>query len=280
VPANDAFGNAKLIAMPFSTATSNERATTQTGEPEEGACASTRGTLWYRVRLAHAATLLADTFGSGLDTVLAVFSGGPAIGSLRYVGCDDQTSIHNGAVPQSSVAWRAEPNTTYWIQLGGFGNAWGTFNLRVRTVSPPANDDRGSARRIPSVDGGPFAASVSTRNATWQSPESVRPSCTALPRSKATDPLQSVWYRYTAESADGLEFDATGDRGVYPVVAVYTGKSFGTRHLTACGHVGGDFASTKVTFTPTNGVTYWIQVAGERGGSGPISVSLDFAPGP
>ncbi len=55
-----------------------------------------------------------DTFGSGFDTVLAVYTG-PSLGSLTRVVCDDDT----GGV-QSKVQFPAVPGTTYWIQVGGY----------------------------------------------------------------------------------------------------------------------------------------------------------------
>ena len=279
VPPNDAFGSAKAITVPFSKTVSNVRATTQPGEPEHGWCQGTRGTLWYRVRVPHTATLRADTFGSAPDTVLAVYSGGPSISSLHVVACNDQTSFGGSGVSQSSVAWRAKANKTYWVQLGGYLNSWGSMSLHVRKVSSPSNDDRGAATHIPSLDGGAFTQSASSRNATWQPGETVVSRCTNQAREHATDPLQSIWYRYTAESTDPLEFIAEADNGVWPVVLVYTGGSFATQDVIACRAVGGDAHTTDVTFSPLNGETLWIQVAGEYG-SGPIRVSLNYAPEP
>lgn len=276
-PANDAFSHAKALSLPFGATVSNARTTTQSGEPERKPCDTTRGTLWYRVRLPHAATVRADTLGSAVETLVAVFNGGPSIGKLKTVGCDYTTATveqTNG----SSVTWHAAAGKTYWIQVGGFLNEWGTIKLHVRTVSPPANDDRASATHIPSVDGGAFMQSTSTRNATWQPTETVDPTCTYLSPGEHTNAhLQSVWYRYTTESSDPLECHVTAKAGVDPIVSVYTGGSFGAQQLVTCSHRSHEVGPVLLSWSPENSTTYWIQVAGESGTSGKINVSLDYA---
>jgi hypothetical protein len=277
-PANDAFGSATSISAPYHASVSNIKATSQTNEPAAGNCIGLTSTRWYRIRLPHAATLRADTFGSDIDTVLAVYTGGPSIGSLHPVACNDDTSLGDVFVFQSSVAWLAKANKTYWIQVGAYGET-GVISFSVKKVTSPANDSRGSATVIPDASSGVVTRTGSLRNATWQSGESVDSACPYYNNPHHNVYLQTLWYRFTTESADPLEIDATADAGVEPIVSVYSGASFGTQTLIDCAAAGGA-GSLTMTFTPQNATTYWIQVAGEAGNSGPYELSLQFAPDP
>jgi hypothetical protein len=269
-PANDAFSRATSVSLPYHATISNIQSTTESGEPKVGPCSNMRATRWYKVRLANTTTVRAETIGSLPDTVIAVFSGGPSIGALNYIGCDDDTSLSGANAIQSRVTWVAKAHRTYWIQVGGYDNETGDLDLAIKKVTRPANDDRSAAKVIPNVTTTPYINNLNTRNATWQKGETVDDACTQYPGHGDNLYLQSTWYRYTAPNTDMLHVAVTADQGVDPVVVIYTGGSFGTQAQVTC-------TITTVDFTPANGTTYYFQVVGEDGRTGPIQFTLERA---
>jgi hypothetical protein len=79
-------------------------------------------------------TLLATTEGSNFDTVLAVYRGASLPG-LTPLACNDD----NGASLTSSVAVSVTGGQTYYVQLGGFRNASGSYRLAVSLAGPAAH---------------------------------------------------------------------------------------------------------------------------------------------
>jgi hypothetical protein len=270
-PSNDLLSGAiRIKSLPFQTTASTVRATSQPGETRIGPCFWTRATVWYLVRPTSTVTLRADTFGTGFDTLIGIFTGAArALISRPLVGCDDDTAHGGVGVTQSSVTWRAVAGETYWIQVGGYENENGTFHLAVQQVTPPANNDRQRATVIPNVEVSPFNIDVSTRNATPQQGETIQAGC------GSADELlypQSVWFRYTAPNAHGVSFHVTTPPGVNPVLSIYTGTTFANQQAVACGGSG------TVALSPQTGTTYYVQIAGLKGRSG--SFHLSVAPEP
>ncbi|HEV2890067.1 MAG TPA: fibronectin type III domain-containing protein [Frankiaceae bacterium] len=124
-PGNDHFGAGYTIpgTLPFTTSQSTAGATLQSGEPQP--CAPVGGTVWFWWTANSTRTVVADTYGSGYDTVLAVYTGSN-LTALTQVGCNDDTSTL-----QSEVSFTATAGTTYRIQLGGYNGATGTAWLHL-----------------------------------------------------------------------------------------------------------------------------------------------------
>lgn len=118
LPSNDDVAGATEIPGVPSTVTGDATgASTQLGEPLP-ACALDAETVWFRFTPAGPARLVADTFGSKYDTVLAVYAG-TGIGDLVPVACnDDATDLGSH---QSRVSFVGEMGTTYFLQVGAFG---------------------------------------------------------------------------------------------------------------------------------------------------------------
>jgi hypothetical protein len=259
--ANDQFGAAQAIGLPFHVALNNARATTQAAEPTSGPCLEMRATVWYRITPAEDMVIRADTFGSVIDTMIAVFTG-PSLAALTYRNCDDDSSSMHVSVFQSAISWRAKAGKSYWLQVGGYLNETGPIELDVRRVTPPLNDARSVAKQVTSL---PFSRSPSNRNATQQKGETVT-GC-------GDDPfVQSVWYRYTAPSLAPLHATVSGDDGTDSMIALFTGTGFDDDVELDCVN------NSTIDFTPTMGVTYYFMVAGGDGGSGPLQFSLAPAP--
>ncbi len=121
-PGNDDFANASPIAsLPFSDTVDLATATTQASEPSPS-CVGLQNTVWYAFTptTTESVTARIDQFGAGLGVYT-----GTSLTNLAQVGCTSSG--------QSSV-FRAQANTTYYFQVGGWccdGFGPVTFHLDV-----------------------------------------------------------------------------------------------------------------------------------------------------
>jgi hypothetical protein len=133
-PANDAFASATTIAepLPFSETIDTTDATTESNEPVP-LCGAPGATAWYVFTPSANVTIVADTLGSGFDTLLAVYVG-DTIDGLTEIRCNDNAA--GGS--QSRVVFTANAGVTYRFQVGGAGTATGSlhFNLAALPTSP------------------------------------------------------------------------------------------------------------------------------------------------
>jgi hypothetical protein len=113
-PANDNFNRAAAVALGSISQATTHAATMQPGEPDM--CGATK-TVWYRFTPATTRTIVANTVGSGFDTVINVYVGS-SLDSLQGVTCNDD----RGMDLTSKVKFRAHAGTTYYFQVGGY--AW------------------------------------------------------------------------------------------------------------------------------------------------------------
>jgi hypothetical protein len=118
--------------------------------------------------------------------------------------------------------------------------------LGVRPI--PANDGFANATTIGSL---PFDTTVDLRRASTEENE---------PLPCGTSMNASVWFTYTA-SRTGSVIMNTYDSGVQPVLGVYTGESLQMLKNVACNHTNAR-GSKQIAFAATQGVTYYVQVAG------------------
>ena len=126
-PANDDFASATTMTQWYSTSQSTAGATVEVSEPQP--CGSGLGaTVWFKYLSPGTGWVVADTFGSDFDTVLAVYTGA-ALDSLVNITCNDDAS---GS--QSEVVVSLTGGVTYWFQVGG--NSGATGNLEFRAEPP------------------------------------------------------------------------------------------------------------------------------------------------
>jgi hypothetical protein len=128
-PANDNFANAVTIGgLPFSNSgASTVGATTEANE--QFPCASISATVWYKFTAGTTQTIVADTFGSDYDTVLAAYEDiDGTLANLKQINCNDDF-----AGVQSQLLVVVTAGKTYYLQIGGFFGATGNpmFNARV-----------------------------------------------------------------------------------------------------------------------------------------------------
>ena len=246
-PGNDLFGSAVIVSgVPFAATLSNIDATT---EPLENVnpCSPIGATVWYRFTPSASGVYQADTFGSALDTVLAVYTGS-ALDSLTNVGCNDDS----GGL-QSKVAFTATGGTMYHIQAGGFSGETGSLQVNI-SVPPPANDAFAAARQVSTL---PYADSVTTGGATTEGGEPL--SC-----GPAT---KTVWYRF-APGVSAVYRVTTAGSSFTPAIAAYAGSSLAGLSLLSCGTTG------SAEFAGAAGLQYRVQAGGVGGGSGSLAFAL------
>lgn len=137
--AHDDFDNAIAIgSLPFTHATSTSGATAAGDDPTT---CTNNGSVWYRFTSASNFLIEANTFGSGYDTVLSVYTG--SRGALTQVpgACNDDF----GGL-QSRVVFEVTAGTTYHFLVGfccGFGRDGGgnlVFTAREFIPPPPVSN--------------------------------------------------------------------------------------------------------------------------------------------
>lgn len=169
---SDDFADAGVLGLPdqvFGNTTGN---TLEAGEQQP--CGSIGATAWFRLETEPGSPVTVSTYGSGFDTVLAVYQGtSPA--DLAVVGCNDDV----GGGGYSAVTFHPGPGV-YWVQAGGFAGKTGYLELSTRRS--PANDTVGGA--LDASNG--FDGIVDTTDAGRDSDE---------PDDCAGYMYGSVWYR-------------------------------------------------------------------------------------
>jgi hypothetical protein len=136
-PVNDDFAKAALAVPAYSDRPNTFGATLQASEPSPTCAPSIAGSLWYRFTPAETMQVVADTFDSRMDTVLAVYTGHD-LATLREtpLACSDDSPVATGAggtqinSQVSRLTFTALAGTTYFFQLSiksGAGNL--AFNL-------------------------------------------------------------------------------------------------------------------------------------------------------
>lgn len=261
IPANDDRANATSITtLPYTDGpVVLKNATVQPGE-RAPSCSygSIYGTVWYRYTPASDTVVIADTFESNFNTVIAAWT--EVNSRLQEVACDyGYTPPSSG---QARIAFRATGGQTYYIQVDGSPvssrNSLPSLTFHLTSGAPPANDQFQDATMIGTL---PFSSSVTTDNATTQAGE-PHPFC-------SYDTLTStVWYKF-APASDALVVLDTAGSDFQPVVQAYVNTKFGLAPLAcAAGQPPGvplptpDITPAKIALQAQAGQTYYIQVSG------------------
>ena len=129
-PGNDDFANrATLSGTTFSTNVVNVNATPETSEPAHAGHPATKS-LWWKWTAPANGRATISTAGSGIDTVLAVYTGS-ALATLSVVAANDDAA---GTVT-SALTFSAVAGTTYQIAVDGFNGATGELVLAGALVA-------------------------------------------------------------------------------------------------------------------------------------------------
>lgn len=142
-PANDNFATA-AVHLGGPDFGHNMRATGEAGEPTAGASGAVHS-VWWRWTAGATGTAVVDTFGSGFDTLLSVYTGS-TLDSLNLVAANDDA---NGTA-HSRVSFEAVAGTTYYIAVDGSGDEYGPVVLNAPagvavSNNPPVVSDQSFA---------------------------------------------------------------------------------------------------------------------------------------
>ncbi len=274
IPLNDNWAAALELSGDTATSTgSNQYATKEPGEPSHAGNAGGHS-LWWRWTAPGDGPVTVDTSGSGIDTLLGLYTG-INVGSLTTVASNDDASA---TVTTSAVTFTAAAGTEYWIAVDGKNGATGLITLHV-TFAPtaaPANDDFANATAISGL-----SAQVVGNNI-MATKEPGEPVFTGggVPQAGG----KSVWWRWTAPT-DGWVSLTTGGSDFDTLLSVYTGTAVDALTWVAANDDPIDTFddSSDLGFSATAGTTYWISVDGSQDptgavSSGEICLSLSLAP--
>lgn len=258
-PPNDLFVNAEPLAGATGRVSgSNLRASGESGEPNHAGASLPVESVWYRWTAPADGTLSCDTYGSSLDTTVAVY-----IGTAAHVLTLIAENNDSGGV-QSFVSLAVTAGQVLSIAVDGAGTAESQFSLNYLfqpTVAGLANDDFAN-RKVVSGEGGTFNGSNIT--ATGEAGEPVHEA--------AASPAASVWWAWTAPENGMAVIDTLGS-DFDTVVAVYTGTDVaGLTLVTSNDDAGGP--QSRVAFPCQAGTAYAIAVDGQGAAEGLITLNI------
>jgi PASTA domain len=125
-PPNDDFADAvELTGDAGSVDGTNVGASSEADEPDGG------NSVWYRWTAPSSGWATFETCGSGLDTILAAFTG-TELANLQFIAWDDDS-----CAPASRIAFEATAGVTYSVALSGYAGAEGQFHLAWNRNPPP-----------------------------------------------------------------------------------------------------------------------------------------------
>ncbi len=217
-PPNDNFANAAVLTgVSGQTTGTNVGATKESGEPDHTADNTGITSVWYSWTAPEKGAFYFDTHGSTFDTVLAVYTGSSVNGLTQIARNDDDGSGIAGnnddnaiGNDNSSLAFRAEAGTRYYVAVDGWDGNSGEIILNWRKANPPANDDFANAAVLTGVSGQITGTNVDA---------------TAEPGENGWE--KSVWYSWTAPESGVFYFDTHGS-SFDTILWVYTGSAVGS----------------------------------------------------
>lgn len=115
-PPNDNFADAQRISIAHELTGVLTEATAELGEPAHGPVGP-HHTVWYRYRSPRNAKLTFDTGGSGVDTLLAAYTGGEVSNLHRVASDDDGSPSHDLG---STIRFKAHKGRTYRIAVDSY----------------------------------------------------------------------------------------------------------------------------------------------------------------
>jgi hypothetical protein len=253
-PANDDFANAQAVTLPTTASGTLAESTIQSPDepnPSGSGFVVPTQSVWYswtspgstsKVKFSACPTPI-----TGSTPGVAIYTGS-ALNSLTLVTTSGANSVDSEN--DCSVKLVAPPSTAYKIVIynkhSTFNNVTlGAFQLQLRALNPPANDDFANSTQIPS--GLPQMVGGTNVDATGEpgEPSHFYPLTTGA--------RASVWYSWTATADGPIRINACANNGPEPtVIAVYTGTDVASLTPVAW------FQSCRDYFDAVNGTTYRI----------------------
>lgn len=242
-PANDEVTEATIIsAVPYSDVIDTTDATWSSEDPRN--CTGSK-TVWYAHTAEQTRRLVANTFGSDHDTILAVFEDTPTNEAMVACNYDFRGS-------QSRASFDVEAGKTYYFMVSSTG---GELHFNLAVAVPPPNDDIDDAKNISNKM--PWKFTADTTEATL---DITDPSCEGKSR--------SVWFKYTRPKKWGsrrVELNTFGS-DYDTVLSVYSGRPGNLERIRCSDNAAG--YQSKLFFKAEPGKTYWIMVGSARNSAG------------
>ena len=244
--ANDEIAGATVIAaLPYNTSQNTRSATSNASDPVHSCTASADSrTVWFRYLPTFNGTLTVNTLGSDYDTVLAVYQGTAAAGTV--LGCNDDASEFTLT---SALTLPVTSGQSILIEVGGYGSAsiGGTMFLNLTGIPNSAvnNDETASATAIATL---PAVFSEDTSAATAGASDPLH-SCTASVDGK------SVWFRYVSTYNGTLRLSTVGS-DYDTVLSAYLTTATAPNQVACNDDIDSSTRQSSTTFAVLSGQTY------------------------
>lgn len=211
VPENDGFASAsELVGADTDAQGSLVGSSRESGEPADSGSPNLGASVWYRWTAPSSGAFgLYGDGEPGFGAVCTVYTGAN-VTALGQIAQD----ARSGVGLDSFTEWNATAGTVYHIQVTGWGQETGAFNLHLapRDTFRPANDDFSNAQIL---DPDEVLHAVETQNygATEESGEPVHAGMTAR---------RTLWWRMTASENARYVMSLAGSDPDQNGIAVYT----------------------------------------------------------
>ena len=273
-PANDDWNNAAvIISTPYTHIVDTTGATAEGTDPTPG-CGngSTANSVWYVFTPSMAGTVVADTFGSNYDTILAAYTGGP--GYFNWQACNDD---YSGGQSQISIPVAA--GVTYSLIVTSYYGTGGSlvFNLGFTPalplvhLSPPTLDFGSQTVNTTSV---PQTVTLTNTGTEVLTISSIVPSGDFAQTN--TCPIAPTTLAAGANCTIGVTFTPTATAARDGTLAI-TSDAPGSPHTVALSGTGTDFSvaadPTSKEITAGQSVTYTLTVTPVSGFNQSVALS-------
>jgi hypothetical protein len=256
-PANDNFVARQTIpsSLPQAVTGTTENATVETGEPHHfGGGFPAQSSVWFEWTAPSNVRVKLETCDPDGAPGIAVYTG-TSVGGLTAVansggGCRTHFDAQSGHVYEVAVDQISSPPS----------GTWGPFQLLLRQLVPPANDNLAAAQAIPASL--PQSLSGTTLDATHETGEPAHGGFSG----PTNTPSVSAWYSWTSGVATSqVSVNVCPDGGT---LAVYTGNAYSDPLVAAAPNNG----SCQQRFTAAPSTTYKIAV--DSYSEGPFTLAL------
>ncbi len=265
-PANDNFASAQTMggALPITVSGNDFGASAEPGEPTIASVPAQKS-VWYRWTAPTTATYVVDTCDDGFTG--ADFTN-PLIGVRTGTTLATLANVAevNGSC---SLRFTATAGTAYYLQIDYYEYE-GSFNLTLRKLDPPANDNFATPRALgPAL---PLNVNATTVDSSWEVGEP--------PALGGASDSRSVWFSWTAPTTQRVRLSLCDktlvDGALNDTTIVYAGATLAT--LTTVAELTSN--DCNVDFPVTAGTTYRIGVSGTSPGEFDFVLAMKAAPIP
>ncbi|MFO0837366.1 MAG: choice-of-anchor X domain-containing protein [Phycisphaerae bacterium] len=226
-----------------------------------------RRSIWYTFT-SSAAPVQTLSFSelSANDTAVALFTG--SCGALTQVNCSDP----------ESWTFALTPSTTYYIMVAMWSSTTvptAGYQITANIVIPPANDACSGA--IPVACGSSTAAVID--GATVDFPSSPTLTCGGTSSTATYSGKSGIWYSYVGDGNPVQFSTCNAGTNIDTVLVVFNGTCGALSCVIGNDDAGSAACSLSslrsiVSFTTTNGTTYYIMVMPFSGSTGNVQLDV------